>query len=59
MGVFMAEVYMYIYTRQEKKEENQGPKIFVMRPIHPTRTDSASLVVLLALNCPTATATDA
>jgi hypothetical protein len=55
----MAEVYMYIYTRQEKKEENQGPKIFVMRPIHPTRTDSASLVVLLALNCPTATATDA
>jgi hypothetical protein len=32
MGVFMAEVYMYIYNWQEKKEENQGPKIFVMRP---------------------------
>jgi hypothetical protein len=32
MGVFMAEVYMYIYNWQEKKEENQALEDFCHAP---------------------------
>jgi hypothetical protein len=33
MGVFMAEVYMYIYNWQEKKEENQALEDFCHAPV--------------------------
>jgi hypothetical protein len=35
MGVFMAEVYMYIYNWQEKKEENQALEDFCHAPAAP------------------------